>query len=170
MKNKVGAPLSNQNAGNITFIPACLIRPASVMLSRRHIPAECYHQPYMPLEELQSEMKRMTFYGWEVNSELVGVMAREPVREVTLVRHAYVLTCYQGQGIGSKLIKHIETHCLTERLLVGTWKAATWATDFYERHGYEFQADKDRLLNAYWDISPRQTEKSVVLGKSLPRF
>ncbi len=91
----------------------------------------------------------------------------EPIKDVTLVRHAYVLTDYQGQGIGSKLIKHIEEHCPTERLLVGTWRAATWATAFYARHGFEFMADKDRLLNAYWAITPRQTETSVVLGKRM---
>jgi GNAT superfamily N-acetyltransferase len=130
-----------------------------------HIPADCYHQPYMPLEELQNEMKRMTLYGWEIDGNLVGVMGMEPVKDVTLVRHAYVLTGFQGQGIGSKLIKHIEAHCPTERLLVGTWKAATWATDFYEHHGYQFQADKDALLKTYWDIPPRQIDTSVLLEK-----
>jgi GNAT superfamily N-acetyltransferase len=131
-----------------------------------HIPADCYHQPYMPLIELQNEMRRMTIFGWEIEGQLAGVMGMEPIKDVTLVRHAYVLTQYQGQGIGSQLIKHIEAHSPTDRILVGTWKAATWATDFYQRHGYQFLADKDRLLNTYWDISPRQIETSVVLGKN----
>ncbi len=56
------------------------------------IPADCYHQPYMPMEELEREMKRVTFFGWEVNGELVGVMGIEPIKDVTLIRHAYVLT------------------------------------------------------------------------------
>lgn len=135
-----------------------------------HIPADCYHQPYMPLEELLNEMKRMTFFGWEIEGKLAGVMAMEPIQGVTLVRHAYVLTQYQGQGVGSRLIKHIEANTINDRLLVGTWKDATWATDFYQRHGYEFMPEKDRLLNTYWDISPRQIETSVVLGKNLPCF
>jgi GNAT superfamily N-acetyltransferase len=132
-----------------------------------HIPADCYHQPYMPLDELQREMQRMTLYGWEIENQLVGVMGMEPIKDVTLVRHAYVLTKYQGQGIGSSLIQHIEVNSPTSRLLVGTWKAAAWATDFYQRHGYRFLADKDRLLSTYWDISFRQIETSVVLGKNL---
>jgi len=31
-----------------------------------------YHQPYMPLAELEPEMKRMTFYGWAEKGGLVG--------------------------------------------------------------------------------------------------
>jgi len=31
------------------------------------IPADCYHQPYMTMEELKREMKRMTFFGWEAD-------------------------------------------------------------------------------------------------------
>jgi GNAT superfamily N-acetyltransferase len=131
------------------------------------IPADCYHQPYMTLAELQNEMQRMTLFGWEEEGVLAGVMGMEPIKDVTLVRHAYVLTAFQGQGIGSKLIKHIEAHCPTELLLVGTWQAATWATAFYARHGFEFLADKDRLLNDYWAITPRQTETSVVLRKRI---
>ncbi len=52
------------------------------------IPADCYHQPYMPLGELEREMKEMTFFGWEVNGELVGIMGFQPVKDVTLIRHA----------------------------------------------------------------------------------
>ena len=55
------------------------------------IPADCYHQPYMPMDELEREMKRMTFFGWEANGELVGIMGFEPIKDVTLNRHAYVL-------------------------------------------------------------------------------
>jgi hypothetical protein len=29
------------------------------------IPTDRYHQPYMPRDELEREMKRMTFFGWE---------------------------------------------------------------------------------------------------------
>ena len=35
------------------------------------IPTDRYHQPYMPRDELEREMKQMTFFGWEVNGELV---------------------------------------------------------------------------------------------------
>ncbi|GAH48586.1 unnamed protein product, partial [marine sediment metagenome] len=68
------------------------------------IPADCYHQPYMPLDELEREMKEMTFFGWEVNGELVGIIGFQPVKDVTLIRHAYVLPQWQRQGIASRLI------------------------------------------------------------------
>ena len=68
------------------------------------IPADCYHQPYMPMDELKREMKRVTFLGWEVNAELVGVMGFELIKDVSLIRHAYVLPRWQQQGIGSKLV------------------------------------------------------------------
>ena len=82
------------------------------------IPADRYHQPYMPVEELEGEMKRMTFIGWEADGELVGVMGLEPIKNVTLIRHAYVLPRWQQSGIGSKLLEHLKTLVTTPRLLV----------------------------------------------------
>jgi len=128
------------------------------------IPADCYHQPYMPVDELEREMKRMTFFGWEANGELVGVMGFELIKDVTLIRHAYVLPQWQRQGIGGKLLNHLEGLVSTRRLLVGTWADARWAIDFYERHGFKLLPDKDELLKTYWDIPQRQIDTSVVLG------
>ncbi len=128
------------------------------------IPVDCYHQPYMPMDELEREMKRMTFFGWEVNEKLVGVMGFEPIKDVTLIRHAYVLPRWQKQGIGIKLLNHLKGLGTTSRLLVGTWTDAYWAIDFYKRRGFNLLPDKDELLKAYWDISQRQIETSVVLG------
>ncbi len=127
------------------------------------IPTDRYHQPYMPREELEREMKRMTFFGWEVNGELVGVMGFEPVKDVILIRHAYVLPQWQKHGIGSKLLSHLKGLVTTSRLLVGTWADARWAIDFYERRGFNLLPDKDKLLKTYWDIPQRQIETSVVL-------
>jgi GNAT superfamily N-acetyltransferase len=128
------------------------------------IPADRYHQPYMPMDELEQEMKRMTFIGWEAGTELVGVMGLEPVKDVTLIRHAYILPEWQQQGIGSRLLNHLETMVATSRLLVGTWADADWAIDFYKKHGFILLPDKDELLKTYWDIPKRQIETSVVLG------
>ncbi|GAI18646.1 unnamed protein product, partial [marine sediment metagenome] len=83
------------------------------------IPTDCYHQPYMHMDELRQEMKRMTFFGWEVKGELVGVTGFEPIKDVTLIRHAYVLSQWQRQGIGSKLLNHLKGLATTSRLLVG---------------------------------------------------
>jgi GNAT superfamily N-acetyltransferase len=127
------------------------------------IPADCYHQPYMPMDELEREMARMTFYGWTEDGELVGVMGIEPVKNVTLIRHAYVLSRWQNKGIGAGLLKHLMGLVKTERLLVGTWAANKDAIRFYEKYGFKFNPDKDELLKTYWDISARQIETSVVL-------
>ncbi len=128
------------------------------------IPADCYHQPYMPVDELDREVKRLTFFGWEADGELVGVMGFEPIREVSLIRHAYLLSSWQRQGIGSKLLEHLESLVTTPRLLVGTWADAYWAIEFYRKHGFTLLPDKDELLQTYWDIPRRQIETSVVLG------
>jgi GNAT superfamily N-acetyltransferase len=131
------------------------------------IPTDCYHQPYMPEEELEKEMKRMTFYGWEVNDELLGIMGIEPIKDVTLIRHAYVLPQWQKQGIGNKLLSYLKSLITTPRLLVGTWAAAHWAIAFYQKHGFSLLPDKDRLLADYWDIPLRQIETSVVMGMEI---
>ena len=128
------------------------------------IPADCYHQPYMPMEELEKEMKRVIFYGWEVNGELVGIMGIEPIKDVTLIRHAYVLPQWQKQGIGNYLLSHLRSLVTTSRLLVGTWAAAHWAIAFYRKHGFNLLPDKDKLLADYCDIPQRQIEISVVMG------
>lgn len=128
------------------------------------IPADCYHQPYMPMSELEQEMKRLSFFGWEADGELVGVMGIEPIKDVTLIRHAYVLPQWQKQGIGSKFVNYLRGLVTTSRLLVGTWADSRWAIDFYQKHGFSLLPDKDELLKTYWDIPQRQIETSVVLG------
>jgi len=128
------------------------------------IPADRYHQPYMSMEELEWEMQRMTFYGWEEGGELVGVMGLEPIEDVILIRHSYVLSGWQRKGIGSKLLNHVKGLVAAPRLLVGTWADAIWALDFYHKHGFNLLLDKDELLETYWDIPRRQIETSVVLG------
>ena len=128
------------------------------------IPADRYHQPYMPMDELKREMKRITFFGWETNGELVGVTGFETVKDATLIRHAYVLPQWQKQGIGTNLLNHLKGLVTTSRLLVGTWADAQWAIVFYQKHGFNLLPDKDELLKTYWDIPERQIETSVVLG------
>jgi GNAT superfamily N-acetyltransferase len=128
------------------------------------IPADCYPQPYMPMSELEAELKRVTFFGWELDGELVGVMGLEPIKDVTLIRHAYVLPQWQRQGISTRLLEYVKPLVKTRRLLVGTWADASWAIDFYKKQGFELMPDKDELLRTYWDIPRRQIETSVVLG------
>jgi N-acetylglutamate synthase-like GNAT family acetyltransferase len=134
---------------------------------RGAIPDDCFHEPYMSFDELQREFRRVTFYGWEETNELKGVMGMEKIKDVTLVRHAYVLTNTQKSGIGSRLIKYIEEKTATPLLLVGTWAAAVWAIKFYRKHGFTLLEEKDRILQTYWDLPYRQIETSIVMGKQI---
>jgi GNAT superfamily N-acetyltransferase len=131
------------------------------------IPDDCYHEPYMPKEEMQREMSSMTFFGWEEQRRLVGVMGFQPVKDVTLIRHAYVLPGHQRKGIGTILLDQLKQMTMTKQLLVGTWADATWAIDFYQKQDFKLMPDKDELLMRYWNIPQRQTETSVVLGIDL---
>jgi GNAT superfamily N-acetyltransferase len=130
------------------------------------IPADCWKEPYMSAQELQAEIDGgVEFYGYTEKGALVGVMGIQPVRDITLIRHAYVLTSHQRRGIGEKLLSHLLSLASTGEVLVGTWRAAWWAVRFYEKHGFQLTSDpeKDRLLHKYWQISERQVETSVVL-------
>jgi GNAT superfamily N-acetyltransferase len=130
------------------------------------IPSDRWHQPYMPSEDLHREVEEgVIFWGLEQEGRLLGVMGIQDRGDVTLVRHAYVRTRFQKQGIGSRLLLYLES--LTEKpILVGTWKDARWAISFYERNGYSLVSnhEKDRLLRRYWSIPERQVETSVVLA------
>jgi GNAT superfamily N-acetyltransferase len=128
------------------------------------IPEDCYHEPYMSKQELHREIASMTFYGWCQGGKTVGVIGFQPVKNVTLVRHAYVLPGYQRKGIGTKLLNHVKQITKTKHLLVGTWVDAMWAIQFYQRHGFGLMPEKDELLRKYWNIPQRQVETSVVLG------
>jgi N-acetylglutamate synthase-like GNAT family acetyltransferase len=91
------------------------------------------------------------------------------VRDVDLIRHAYVSPDSQRQGVGSALLEHL-AHRSTRRMLVGTWAAADWAIRFYRRHGFELVSPerKSALLKTYWTIPDRQIEASVVLASPPP--
>ena len=130
------------------------------------IPADLWHEPYMPREELRDEINAdVAFLGYEDAGTLVGVMGRQPVKDVTLIRHAYVRTSQRRGGIGAALLR--ECLARTDRpVLIGTWAAASWAIDFYEKHDFAIidGDEKNRLLKTYWSIPERQIETSVVLA------
>ena len=101
------------------------------------IPADRWHEPYMPMEQLDAEIAAgLEFWGYEEDGELLGVMGIQPVRDVNLIRHAYVVPETQGRGIGGALLRHL-LGVATRPMLVGTWAAAEWAIRFYERSGYQ---------------------------------
>lgn len=129
------------------------------------IPVDRWHEPYMPLAELESEIaKGVRFYGYNCDGRMLGVMGIQDAKDVTLIRHAYVRTECRGHGIGRALLEHLSR--LTNRLiLIGTWKAAEWAIRFYGKHGFSLvgNEEKNQLLRTYWTIPDRQVEESVVM-------
>lgn len=130
------------------------------------IPADRWKDPYMPESELRHEIAAgVTFWGCEAEGRLAGVMGLQDVKDVTLIRHAYVRTALRRGGIGGRLMNHL--YAATGRpTLVGTWADAVWAVRFYERHGFRLVdgETKNRLLATYWSIPARQVDTSVVLA------
>jgi N-acetylglutamate synthase-like GNAT family acetyltransferase len=130
------------------------------------IPEDRWNEPYMPFEELMREIEDgVVFWGLEHDERLLGVMGIQHKDDVTLIRHAYVRTQAQKKGVGTKLLRHLES--MTEKpVLIGTWAASVWAISFYEKNGYTLvsEEEKNRLLCKYWSIPERQVETSVVLA------
>ena len=130
------------------------------------IPADRWHEPYMPMEELMEQIKQgVEFWCYIEKGRILGVMGIQDRGDVTLIRHAYVRTEARNRGIGSKLLNHL-TVLTTKPVLIGTWADASWAIRFYEKHGFRVlpQIEKNYLLGKYWCIPERQMETSVVLA------
>ena len=132
------------------------------------IPDNCWHEPYMSERELVDEFKDgVRMFGYNRNNKLVGVIGIQEIKDVILIRHAYTLTPYQGKGVGGALLKYLLKRNQNFRLLVGTWRNATWAIQFYEKFGFILQTKEQAtlLLKKYWKIPLKQIENSVVLEK-----
>ena len=156
-----------RRCGERDFEPMWAIVNDAAQAYKGIIPADRWAEPYMSVEELRHEIgDGVVFWGWEEAGTLEGVMGLQQVRDVTLIRHAYVRTASQKQGIGGRLLAHLRG-LASGPLLVGTWADAIWAIRFYERHGFQFvgRMETERLLKKYWTIPERQIETSVVLAE-----
>jgi GNAT superfamily N-acetyltransferase len=130
------------------------------------IPADRWHEPYMSEKELSQQIADgIQFWKYTEGDIILGVMGIQFKGDVTLIRHAYVRTTQRNKGIGGQLLKHLYKISDTP-VLIGTWAAATWAIEFYEKHGFRVvsDAEKNILLRKYWTIPERQVETSVVLA------
>jgi N-acetylglutamate synthase-like GNAT family acetyltransferase len=130
------------------------------------IPADRWHEPYMPMDELVKEIAAgVVFWVAEDEGRLLGVMGIQDKGAVALVRHAYVAPTTQRNGVGTRLLRHVQG-LAGKPVLIGTWAAASWAIEFYRRNGFSVVSNshKDRLLRTYWSIPARQIETSVVLA------
>jgi len=141
-----------------------IINDASIAY-KGHIPADRWKEPYMTKDELKHELNEgVVFYCFEENGEILGVMGIQDVLDVKLIRHAYVRTNRRNEGIGTQLLRYL-TDNQGKLILIGTWKAATWAIDFYLKNGFKLVSEEEKnvLLRKYWNIPDRQVETSVVL-------
>ena len=132
------------------------------------IPDNCWHEPYMSKKELINElMEGVQIFGYHLNKKLIAVIGIQEVKNVTLIRHAYTLSSYQGKGIGSALLEYLLEKNQNSRLLVGTWRNATWAIRFYKKFGFILHTKKKTtlLLKKYWKIPLKQIKNSVVLER-----
>ena len=132
------------------------------------IPDNSWHEPYMSEQELVHEFNAgVRMFGYNRNNKLIAVIGIQKIKDVILIRHAYTLTSYQGRGTGSTLLKYLLKKNHNSRLLVGTWRNATWAIKFYKKFGFILHT-KDLsalLLKKYWKISSKQIKNSVVLER-----
>jgi GNAT superfamily N-acetyltransferase len=130
------------------------------------IPEDRWHEPYMSESELQNQIDDgVQFWCYSESDQILGVMGVQDKLEVALIRHAYVRTTVRNAGIGSKLLHHVLEHT-KKPILIGTWADASWAINFYKKHGFRLVSfsEKEQLLRKYWTIPLRQIETSVVLA------
>jgi GNAT superfamily N-acetyltransferase len=67
------------------------------------IPDDRWHEPYMDLHELYSEIAGgVAFWGYDAGGALIGVLGIQPADDVDLIPHAYVLPGSQRQGVGAR--------------------------------------------------------------------
>ena len=127
---------------------------------------EYWHEPYMSEEELLTQITDgVRFYCWCEGDSILGVMGFQDKGPVQLIRHAYVKTLEQEKGIGGKLIRYLIERS-EKPLLVGTWKKAVWAIEFYEKYGFVRVSDEEsqKLLKLYRNIPLWHAETSLVLA------
>ena len=132
------------------------------------IPNDYWNEPYMLEQELIDEFSNgVRMFGYRYDNKLIGVIGIQEVKDVILIRHAYTLTSYQSKGMGSLLLEHLLKKNKNARLLVGTWKNATWAIRFYEKFDFILHGKEQStlLLKKYWKITSKQIKNSVVLER-----
>ena len=104
------------------------------------IPPERFKDPFMSLDKLEGEAKRMDFFLCEEDDQAIGVGAlEERGSSIGVIYRLYVLPAFQRSGVGSALLSHIERHARglgISEILVWTDSRAVWAVSFYKRQGY----------------------------------
>lgn len=141
---------------------------AAAQWYKEFLPPEDLHDPEMDEAAWEEERRRMTWWGALVDDAAVGVMGSEPIGEVVLLRHAYILPRYQRRGVASALREHIEARLRgVERIIVGTYAANYKARGILEKAGYLLSANSETVLRTYFDIPEDRLVTSVTYEKAL---
>jgi GNAT superfamily N-acetyltransferase len=136
---------------------------------REFLPDEEFHDPEMTAADWDGEARRMTWFGAFEAEGLIGVAAVEPIRDVALLRHAYILPEWQRQGTGSRLTEALEAEVASGvRILVGTYRANYKARAALEKRGYRECTDSEAELRAYYSIPEDRLLASVTYEKLAP--
>jgi len=135
------------------------------------VPPDRYREPFLALEDVQAESRRMTFYVSVQNGRIVGVVGLGTAGGVGIVGRLYVLPGSQRKGIGAALLAHAEDEARRRGLreiVVWTDPKATWAVSFYRRRGYREIEPGIAFGDPHIDARARQhPDTLVVLRKSL---
>ena len=135
---------------------------------REFLPAGDYHEPEMTAADFDREAGRLTWYGGFADGALVGVMGLEYVRDVALMRHAYILPAHQRRGLGLAMLAHLEREVRgVERIVIGTYRGNYKARRTLEKAGYRPSPDPEAVLRVYYDIPDDRLRTSVTYEKSL---
>lgn len=149
--------------------PALAVINEAARWYREFLPPAEYHEPEMTAEAWEAEARRMTWYGAFLGGTLGGVMALEYVRDVALLRHAYVLPDQQRHGIGARLLAHLESQVRgVGRIVVGTYRANHKARSALVKAGYRPSADPEAVLRAYYAIPEDRLRSSLTYEKPTP--
>ena len=125
-----------RESGEADFAEILAIINDAAGVYRGVIPADRWHEPYMSADELDQEIADgVVFWIAEQDGIVAGVMGIQDKADVALVRHAYVVPTTQRTGVGTQLLRHVES-LVDKPILIGTWAAASWAIEFYRRNGY----------------------------------
>jgi N-acetylglutamate synthase-like GNAT family acetyltransferase len=105
------------------------------------IPREYFKEPILNVDALVEDFRKMKFYAYKVEEYIVGVAALKVVGEETgQVRWVYILPERQRKGVGTAIMKHIESEAekmrLKKLIVPDVHENAYWARNFYTKLGY----------------------------------
>ena len=112
------------------------------------IPEEHYREPFLSQKQFDQMATFMEFFVLRRDGQIIAVGSFSSRDEKTAwIPLMHVLSKYQRMGIGSSLMRFLETKAKSfkyKKIQLETDSEAEWAINFYTKHGYSvFQKDKN---------------------------